>query len=409
MTRRRGVRSFKVGVARHHDSDANSPMSSSLKELYLARLREFFRQPARIFWVYGFPMILAVGLWLAFLTPSKPSVALDLSAPAHVIKPDADTTKEDPIFGQNGPIGKVLNLPGSHRVVDGKIVRQVIPGQGGRPDLHVRLVSAEDGAKRVKTGKTPVLVIPDQSGRVTYQFDPTRPEASIARSAFDDALQAANGRIDPIATADDRVTEKGSRYIDFLIPGLIGQNTMGGGLWGVGFLLVNFRIMKLLKRFRATPMPRRNFLLAVLGARLTFLIPDVGVLLALGHFGFGMPIRGALWLIVVLEIIGALAFAGIGLLIASRAKTTETVSGLMNLVMLPMWIFSGLFFRTDGFPKAIQWFAQVLPLTHLLDALRAVILEGADITTPVVWIALIVLSIWSVATFAIALKIFRWT
>ena len=172
---------------------------------------------------------------------------------------------------------------------------------------------------------------------------------------------------------------------------------------------MNFRIAKLLKRFMATPMPRRDFLLAILGARLTFLIPDVGVLLALGYFGFGMPIRGSLWLIILLEIVGALAFAGIGLLIASRAKTTETVSGLMNLVMLPMWIFSGLFFSSDRFTGPIRILVDALPLTHLLNALRAVILEGANLGDSVVWVALLVLSAWSVGTFYLALRLFRWT
>ena len=160
---------------------------------------------------------------------------------------------------------------------------------------------------------------------------------------------------------------------------------MGGGLWGVGFLLVNFRIGKLLKRFTATPMPRRDFLLAILLARLTFLIPDVAVLLSLGVFAFQMPFQwGSLPLVVLVEMVGALAFSGIGLLIASRAQSTETVSGLMNLVMLPMWIFSGLFFPAERFPDAAQWFIQALPLTQLLNALRAVMLEGAGIANPVV-------------------------
>ena len=145
---------------------------------------------------------------------------------------------------------------------------------------------------------------------------------------------------------------------------------MGGGLWGIGFLLVNFRIAKLLKCFVATPMPRRDFLLALLGARLTFLIPDLGVLLLLGTLAFGMPIRGSLLLVIVIDVVGALAFAGIGLLIASRAQTTETVSGLMNLVMLPMWLFSGVFFSAERFPDAVQPFIQALPLTQLLNALR---------------------------------------
>ncbi len=362
---------------------------ASLRALYLSRLREFYRQPARIFWVYGFPLILAIGLGLAFENPPSPTVFLDVVAP-----------------DEAGPIRKLMDSPSARKDGGDRII---LPAANGRPELSLRLVSPEEGERRVTTGKTPLLVRSESPGRVQYRFDPTRPEANAAKAAFDQALQEAGGRKDTVPTSESRVSEKGSRYIDFLIPGLIGQNTMGGGLWGVGFLIVNFRVGKLLKRFMATPMPRRNFLLAILGARLTFLIPDVGVLLALGHYRFGMPIKGSFWLIVLIEVVGALAFAGIGLLIASRAKTTETVSGLMNLVMLPMWIFSGLFFSHDRFPRTIQPIISALPLTQLLDALRAVILEGATIADTVVWVALVVLSAWAIGTFLLALRIFRWT
>src|SRR5262249_25530975 len=192
-----------------------------------------------------------------------------------------------------------------------------------------------------------------------------RPEAAAAKAAVDDLIQDGFGRKDVVPTRAVTEQEPGSRYIDFLIPGLIGLNTMGGGLWGIGFLLVNFRIAKLLKCFMATPMPRRDFLLALLGARLTFLIPDLAVLLLLGPQAFGMPLRGSLALVIVVDVLGALAFAGIGLLIASRATTTEAVSGLMNLVMLPMWLFSGVFFSADRFPDAMQPMIQILPLTQL--------------------------------------------
>ena len=375
-------------------------MTSSLRELYYSRLREFYRQPARIFWVYGFPMILAIGLGLAFQNPGKPEVFADLVLPVELAY---HHPSPPPV------LAKLTEGPNSGRRFTAHESYVTLSAKGGRPALTLRLVSLAEGDRRVKTGKTLLLVIPNATGGVDYRFDPTRPESAAARAAFDDALQAANGRTDPIPTADEPITEKGSRYIDFLIPGLIGQNTMGGGLWGVGFLIVNFRIAKLLKRFMATPMPRRDFLLAILGARLTFLIPDVGVLLALGYFGFEMPIRGSLLLVILIEIVGALAFAGIGLLIASRAKTTETVSGLMNLVMLPMWIFSGLFFSSDRFTGPIRILVDVLPLTHLLNALRAVILEGAGIGDQVVWVALLALSAWSIGTFYLALRFFRWT
>jgi ABC-2 type transport system permease protein len=352
--------------------------SRSLLELYLTRLREFYRQPARIFWVYGFPLVLAIGLGLAFRSrPPETLTVITTDAPALESVRSALATPE-------------VGVP-----------------RGGRPGIRVDVRSEAEALQALRTGKTPLVVLPSPTGPgVLYRFDPTRPEANAARAAVDDALQRANGRQDVIPVQDELVTEPGSRYIDFLIPGLMGLNTMGGGLWGIGFLLVNFRIGKLLKRFAATPMPRRNFLLALLGARLTFLIPDVSLLLAAGVFLFGMPVRGSLWLVALIEVVGALAFAGIGLLIASRAETTETVSGLMNLVMLPMWLFSGVFFASDRFPDVFQPFIQALPLTQILIALRRVMLEGAGLVD--VSGSLAILSVWAVVTFLLALRLFRW-
>jgi ABC-type multidrug transport system permease subunit len=352
-----------------------------LRSLYLSRLREFYRQPARIFWVYGFPTLLALGLGMAFRSPPAPVYQADIvDNPAAVA------------------IAKTVDDLNARR-------------KEGDPTFTLKRNTKDEALRRLRVGKTPLVIEPSEStsGGVTYHFDPTRPEATAARAAFDDALQRAAGRKDAVPTADDHKTEPGGRYIDFLIPGLIGQNTMGGGLWGVGFLLVNFRIGKLLKRFAATPMPRRDFLLAILLARLTFLIPDVAVLLLMGVLVFKMPIIGSLWLVALIEVVGALAFAGIGLLIASRAQTTETVSGLMNLVMLPMWIFSGLFFSSERFPQTIQPFIQALPLTQLLNALRRVMLEGATLFERDILVALAILSAWAVGTFVLALRRFRWT
>jgi ABC-type multidrug transport system permease subunit len=172
-------------------------------------------------------------------------------------------------------------------------------------------------------------------------------------------------------------------------------------------MLVNFRIAKLLKRFVATPMPRRDFLFAILGARLTFLVPDLAVLLSLGVFMFQMPIRGGLIPVIIVDVVGALAFAGIGLLVASRANSTETVSGLMNAVMVPMWLCSGVFFSSERFPALVQPLIQALPLTQLVGALRRVMLEGATLID--VGPSILIMAIWAVVSFLIALRIFRWT
>jgi ABC transporter DrrB family efflux protein len=349
----------------------------SLWQLYVTRLREFYRQPSRIFWVYAFPTILAVVLGMAF--QSRPPEAIRVT---------------------------VIDAAGADGVIRALDSDDARLGRPGRPGLAIEVRPDPEARKRLRTGQTPLLIEPTTGGGVMYHFDATRPDAVAARAAVDDALQRARGRVDPIRVEDALVTEKGARYIDFLIPGLLGLNTMGGGMWGIGFLIVNFRVNKLLKRFEATPMPRWHFLAALIGARLTFLVPDAVILLSLGHFGFGMPIRGSLALFALVEVAGALAFAGLGLLIASRARNTETVSGLMNLVMLPMWLFSGVFFASDKFPAAFQPLVQALPLTHVISALRKVLLEGAGIEA--IAVSLAVLAAWTVVTFLLALKLFRW-
>jgi len=339
-------------------------------ELYKARIREFYRQPSRLFWVYGFPLLLAVILGLAFRGGGERPMLLDL----------VQTSSESK-------------------------VASVIKSQPKK--FKIKQSDQATALGRLKAGKTPLVVVAGASqSDIDYHFDPTRPEAIATRSSLDDTLQRAFGRKDVLSAHDQPVTEPGSRYIDFLIPGLLGMNAMGGGLWGVGFFLVNCRIGKLLKRFKATPMPRISFLGAILASRLTYLIPDIIVLMSLGIFAFGMPMRGNWLTLLIVEVIGASAFAGLGLLVASRARTTEAVSGLMNLIMFPMWLFGGIFFSPDVYPDAIQPFIQILPLTQLLNALRAVILEGAGLAAIMTPIGVLVA--WAVITFTLALKFFRW-
>lgn len=351
--------------------------SSPLRELYLTRIREFYRQPARMFWVYGFPTVLAILLGMAFQNRPPTEVSVD-----------------------------ILHNSGGEAVANQ--LRTYEP-EAGRPRVSPHLVSADEAERRFKAGETPLVVVPGASNLVTYRYDPTRTEAVMVKAIVDDTLQRALGRNDVWETVVEKVDAPGTRYIDFLIPGFIAVNTMGGGLWGIGYLLVQFRIAKLLKRFEATPMPRRDFLLALLGARLTFLLPDITVLLLVGIFLFGMPVQGNLATILLIDVVGALAFAGIGLLVASRARTTEVISGLMNLVMLPMWIFSGVFFPSNQFPRPMQPFIQALPLTQLAFALRRTILHGASLFETDILLALAILAAWALVTFLLALRIFRWT
>jgi ABC-type multidrug transport system permease subunit len=233
-----------------------------------------------------------------------------------------------------------------------------------------------------------------------------------------EARQAlVRGRVVLVVSADDtpvysftpgqaQLTEPGARYVDFLVPGLLGMNLMGTGMWGIGFSLVVARNGNLLKRLVAAPARRSHLLGAQLTSRLIFLIPEAGALLLFAHVALGVPMRGSLLLLAGISLLGALAFSGLGLLTAARPRTIEGVSGIMNLVMVPMWIFSGIFFSTERFPAGMQPFVQALPLTALNDALRGVMLEGAGLEPLLPELAL--LAAWGTVSFVLALKFFRW-
>jgi len=219
-------------------------------------------------------------------------------------------------------------------------------------------------------------------------------------------LQRGEGRTDATPVNDQIVTEPGSRYIDFLIPGLLGFNLMSSGLWGVGFVLVEMRVRKLIKRMTATPMSRAHFLLSFVLVRGVFLLGELPLLLAFAHWVFDVPIRGSLLLIVALSALGSLVFAGMGLLVGSRAQNTQTVAGLVNLVSLPMGICSGVFFSAGRFPEVFQPVIKALPLTALIDGMRAVMLDGVG--PAAVARQVMILLIWGAISFAVALRVFRW-
>jgi ABC-2 type transport system permease protein len=340
--------------------------------LLMARMLELKREPEVVFWVFVFPLLLAVGLGVAFR--NKPAEA---SSIAIVAGPGAQQTES------------LLKKSTQHA------------------SFKVDVEDEASARKGFRLGKYDVVVEPNSAGGLTYLYDPARPESVLARTQVNDALQTAAGRKDVMATSEVTSSEPGSRYIDFLIPGLLGMNLMNSGMWGIGFALVDMRQRKLLKRFVGTPMRRGDFLLALMSSRLVLMIIEIGLLLTLGVLFFHMRVLGSIFSIVLLGSVGALCFGGVGLLTASRAQKIESVSGLMNLVMMPMWIFSGVFFSYERFPAVIQPLIKALPLTALNDALRASILEGTPILH--LWPRLLVMSLWGVISFLLALKWFRWT
>jgi len=338
----------------------------ALLALTRARVLEFIREPEAVFWVFAFPIIMALVLGFAFRDKGPDKV----------------------------PVGVVGGTPAAKPL--------------SSPALKVmEFATLEEGLQALRTGKIALLVEKGGSlGPLAYHFDPTRPDARLARLEVDDAIQRAAGRNDPVPIKEVEMHEKGSRYIDFLLPGILGLNLMGTGIWGIGFGIVNARLKKTLKLMTATPMRKSDFLLGQIFSRLFFLLLEIAVILAFGVLAFGVPIRGSLALLLAIALLGSLSFAGLGLLVAARAKTLEAASGLMNFVMVPMWLLSGVFFSADRFPNAAQPLIRALPLTALNDALRAVMLEGKGLAA--IAVAAVILAAWGVVSFAVALKIFRW-
>jgi ABC-2 type transport system permease protein len=345
---------------------------SGYTHLLLARMLELKREPEVVFWVFVFPLLLALGLGVAFR--DKPGTASSVAIVADV-----------------GARNTELLLAQSPQ----------------HSSFKVKIENPEGAEKGFRLGRYDLVIRPDGSGGFLYRYDPARPESVLAKAEVDDALQVASGRKDAVPTSAVASSEPGSRYIDFLIPGLLGMNLMNSGMWGIGFALVDMRQRKLLKRFVGTPMRRGDFLLALMSSRLVLMVIEIGLLLAFGIIFFHMRVLGSLAVIALIGAIGALTFGGVGLLTASRAEKIESVSGLINLVMMPMWIFSGVFFSYERFPMMIQPLIKALPLTALNDALRASILEGTPLTHQ--GSRLLVMGLWGGISFLLALKWFRWT
>ncbi len=336
---------------------------SSLAQLTKVRFLEFLREPEAIFWTFLFPVLLSGGLGIAFR-----------NQPAQVVKIGA---------------------------TEARLAESLRQEKG----LTVLEMDRTAGDTALRTGRIALLASPGQDG-VIYRYDDTNTEARQARLLADRAMHRASGQPDPVKASDDLVRDPGSRYIDFLVPGLLGMNLMGGGIWGLGFSIVDARRKNLLKRLVASPMRRWEYLMSFLLSRLVMLILEVLTFVGFASLVFGVPIRGPVTQLGALCLLGSLSFSALGLLIASRVRTLEAVQGLMNLVMLPMWVLSGIFFSAERFPDAVQPFIRALPLTAVIDALRANMLQGQSMTQ-MGW-QLAVMTGWLVVGFPVALRLFRW-
>jgi len=344
---------------------------SALLELTIARVKEALRDPTALFWTFVFPIFLAIVLGLAFRgTPGGTQrVALVCSEPA------AECAALSARLSGESQIGiKPAQLaPALHDL--------------GRGKLELVLELAHAGAR-------PTL---------TLHFDPSRKEAHLARLAVAARLGQAPLELE---LRERPYTEIGGRYIDFLMPGIVALNLMGSGVWGIGLSIVDQRRRRLIRQLATTPMRRGDYLLSYMLSRLVFLVPEVAFLFGFGVLAFGTPLRGSVAAIALLSLLGAFAFTGLGVLIGARTASVEAAAGWANFVMMPMWLFSGVFFSYELFPASLLPAIRALPLTALTDALRAVANDAAPLSACAGQLG--VLALWTALSFALALRTFRW-
>ena len=340
---------------------------SAIRELVLMRMRTFIREPEALFWTFGFPILLTIGLGLAFREEAVPPAT---------------------------PIG----------IQTGSVAEQHFGAIQASGDLEAVRVDGEEGERALRTGDLALVLAGSDS--LVFRYDPARPESREARLLADRAVQAGAGGTRPVGIVEDAERRAGSRYVDWLIPGLIGLNLMSTGMWAIGFGIVFMRQKKQLKRLIATPMKRSDFLLAQILARMAFLLLEVPPIMLFAWLAFDVDVAGSMLSLLIVILLGAFTFAGLGLLASSRATTIEGVSGINNVIMLPMFVLSGVFFSANRFPDAIQPVIKALPLTALNDALRGIYNEGAGITSLIPEIA--ILLVWTGLAFLLAVRLFRW-
>lgn len=344
------------------------PRANPILQLTLMRLREICREPGVLFWTFGFPVALSIALGIAFRAKGP-----------------------DPVV--------VASLPGIsaevHRALDEAKVR-------------VKDLDGAAAETELRAGRVALVLVPGAAPQkaLTYRFDPSRADARSARTTVNGILQQAAGQTEPRRVRDEEVHEPGSRYIDFLVPGLIAMNLMSGSMWGLAWVIVHMRVRKLLKRLLAAPMRKRDLMLSLALARMVLIPAELAAILIFARVFFEVRVMGSYLALLAVAFGGSASFAAVAIAVACRAQNTETVSGLINLVMMPMFIVSGVFFSSGNFPDVLQPLIRALPLTAMCDGLRAVMIDGAGMVG--VLGPLFILAVWGVPSFVLGLRFFRW-
>lgn len=345
---------------------------------------EFFREPGIIFWALLFPVVMAWGLGIAFTGKDKQERSIAW------VKMDGADKKMKQFIGDSSAANKEeIKMLGNKKT--GYVTYHFVPVMQAEAELMV------------KRGKT-ALILFERKDSVQYSFDPKNPEAQLAY------LQLSAAMNNPTAMENESeikpLDQKGMRYVDFLVPGLLAMNIMFGCLWGISYSLIEKRSKKLLRRMVATPMNKTAFLSSYFVTRISLSILELIILLFFSWIYFGMTVQGSIPALIGVLIAGNIVFFGLAVLLSSRTGNTQIANGIINAVSMPMMICSGIFFSYHNFPGWLTPIIQVLPLTVIADHMRSIFIEGASLmeTLP----AILILTGTGLALFLIGKRAYKW-
>ncbi|MDR1780091.1 MAG: ABC transporter permease [Tannerella sp.] len=360
--------------------------NNQLYRLIVAFFLETIREPESLFWGMVFPVLISIGLGLAFTQKTESKFTV-MCVGQHATRLDSLLT----VYGK--PDAK-------HDASVWRIENQTL----GNTVFTFRRSDRPTAIIALKRGEADIIV-GDSLGELQYHFDPFNSQGQLAYTKLAALVKSPEtaGRTDASISP---LTLKGVRYIDFLVPGLITYGIMTSIMWGLSYTIIERRSQKLLRRMVATPMYKPNMIISMMSVRLLMNIIDALILIVAARLIFDVRIQGNIGALATLFLAGNIAFTGIAVLISARTSKIEVGNGWINAVQMPMLILSGVFFSYHNFPEWSLGFIRMLPLTALTDGFRSIFNEGAGFVEILMPSA--VLTAFGVALFSLGMKLFKW-
>lgn len=334
-------------------------MFKRIYAIFWARNLEFLRDRATLAWNIVLPLALMAGLSLAFGSGDRSEYTIGVLSDAEEV--DASL----------------------HPFLDTRYID------------FVTVASLDDGYRKIARHQLDLLL--DLDTTPTYWVNPDSAKGYFAERAL---LQA-----DPDMRKDE-IEGEPIRYVDWVLPGILGMNMMFSSLFGVGYVVVRYRKNGFLKRLRATPLRPMEFIIAQIASRMTLVITITALVYTGTHLILGTPQEGSYWTLLLIVTLGTITMVSLGLMIAARVTSEELAGGLLNMINWPMMLLSGVWFSLEAAGPLVQQASKIFPLTHILDSARAVMLDGAGLVD--IMPNLVALAAMSVVFLFLGARVFRW-